>query len=172
VNTVGIVAGSFDPVTFGHGWLIEEAARLVDRLHIAIGVNPAKKYMFEEAERGQFLEAMLPDLKLCGTPVEIHYLRQDLLVQFAARHGGTHIIRGIRNATDFTYETQMALVNRKIDPSIRTVYMVPPAELAEVASSTVKGLVGFTDWENIIRDYVHPSVVDAFRRKLAEKGQL
>jgi pantetheine-phosphate adenylyltransferase len=172
VNTIGVVAGSFDPATRGHGWLIEEAARLVDELHIVIGVNPAKKYLFDEAERGQFLEAMLPDLALCGTPVTLHYLRNDLLVQFAARHQVTHIIRGVRNAVDFSYETQMALVNRKIDPAIRTVYMVPPAELSEVASSTVKGLVGFTDWEAIVRDYVHPSVVEAFRRKLAERGAL
>jgi pantetheine-phosphate adenylyltransferase len=171
MNTIGIVAGSFDPITRGHGWLIEEAARLVDRLYIVVGVNPAKKYMFDEAERGRFLEEMLPELKLCGTPVDVHYLRQDLLVQFAARNQVTHIIRGVRNAVDFSYETQMAHINRKIDPAIRTVYMSPPAELSEVSSSTVKGLVGFTDWENIVKDYVHPGVVAAFKRKLAEQGR-
>ena len=79
----------------------------------------------------------------------------------AAKVEATHLIRGIRNNEDFGYETQMALVNRKIAPGIKTVYMAPPPELSEVSSSTVRGLVGFTDWEHIVKGYVHPTVLRA-----------
>jgi pantetheine-phosphate adenylyltransferase len=171
MQTIGVVAGSFDPVTWGHGWLIEQGARLVDKLYVGVGVNVNKKYMFSEAERGEFLEDLLPRLNLNGTPVEIHFLKHDLLVHFAARHGCTHIIRGIRNAADFDYETQMALVNRRIVPDIQTVYMAPPAELSTVSSSTVKGLVGFQDWEVIVNSYVPLAVLEAFKRKVAERGE-
>lgn len=172
MNTIGIVAGSYDPVTFGHRFLFEEAARLVDRLLIVVGVNPAKKYMFSENERAGFLEAMLPDMDLSGTPVEIHFIRnKDLLVQFAASHGVTHLFRGIRNAADFGYETEMEQVNRKVNPAIRTVFMTSPANISVISSSTIKSLVGHTDWESIVRADIHPSVVDAFKRKLEREGQ-
>ena len=169
METIGVVAGSFDPATRGHAWLIEEAARLVDKLYIVVGVNPAKKYWFDQNERVQFLEALLADLDLKGTPIEIHFLHNDLLVQFAAKHHATHLIRGVRNLVDFGYETNMAGINRRIEPNIRTVYLSPPPEFTEVSSSTVKGLVGFTDWEHIIRDFVHPCVIKGFKRKLQER---
>ncbi len=168
MNTIGVVAGSFDPITKGHEWLISEAARLVDRLHVVIGVNPAKRYLFSDADRRAMVEAALEDLDKAGTPTEVHFLRHDLLIHFAVRVGATHLIRGIRDTGDFNYETQMALVNRKIAPEVKTVYLVPPPELAEVSSSTVRGLVGFTQWEQIVSGYVHPTVLDAFRRQQAD----
>lgn len=170
MKTKGIVAGSFDPLTRGHEWLIGEAARLVDELAVVIGVNPAKKYLFDDSEREALVRASLADLDLAGTPVTLHFLTNDLLVKFAAEVRATHLVRGIRNLHDFAYETDMALVNRKLNPAIRTVYLVTPPELTQVSSSTVKSLVGFTDWEQNIRDYVHPAVVEAFGRKLAQRA--
>ncbi len=167
MQTHGVVAFSVDPITRGHEWLISEAARLVDRLDLVIGVNPSKKYMFSVDERREMVEATLADMDLAGTPTRMHFLENDLLVHYAAKEGVTHLIRGIRNSEDFNYETQMALVNRKIAPAIKTVYMVPPPELVEVSSSVVRGLVGFTDWERIVAQYVHPAVLAAFKRKLA-----
>ena len=161
MRTIGVVAGSFDPITHGHEWLIEEAARLVDKLYVVIGINTAKKYSFSDEQRRALVEAVLRDLDLSGTPTEVHFLKNDLLIQFAAKVEATHLIRGIRNNEDFSYETQMALVNRKIAPGIKTVYMAPPPELSEVSSSTVRGLVGFTDWEHIVKGYVHPTVLCA-----------
>jgi pantetheine-phosphate adenylyltransferase len=166
MHTIGIVAGSFDPITNGHAWLIAEAARLVDELHIAIGVNPQKKYTFSDDERKELVGRVVDSLRLEGeAKPRIHFLRNDLLIQLAGRVRATHLIRGIRNSEDFNYETQMALVNRRIDPEIRTVYMAPPPELSEVSSSTVKGIVGFTDWEPIVAQYVHPVVLEALRKK-------
>lgn len=185
MKSIGVVAGSFDPITHGHAWLIEKSALLVDELHIVIGVNPAKKYWFNENERLHMVRAVVESLdqesrvpvfksrpnfpagslSLHGTKTEIHFLSKDLLIHFAGTVNATHLIRGIRNAVDFNYETQMAAVNRRIDPTIETFYLSPPSELSEVSSSTVRGLVGFTNWQSIVSSYVHPVVLSALNAK-------
>ena len=166
MHTVGVVAGSFDPITNGHAWLISEAARLVDELHVVIGVNPSKSYSFTDGQRREMVEAVVADLGLDAACVTVHFLKNDLLIQLAGRVGATHLVRGIRNAEDLSYEMQMALVNRRIEPDIRTVYLSPPPELSEVSSSIVKGLVGFNGWEKIVAGYVHPVVLEAFINQL------
>ena len=170
METHGVVAGSLDSITRGHEWLIREASRLVDVLDVVIGVNAAKRYYFTDDERLLMAQVSLADLDLGGTPVRLHFLKDDLLVNFAERAGATHLIRGLRNATDYAYETDMALVNHKLNPNIRTVFLNTPVEFAQVSSSTVKSLVGFANWEKNIEDYVHPFVIEMFRRKLAERA--
>lgn len=168
-KTVGVVAGSFDPITHGHAWLIQQAAKLVDELHVVIGVNPAKRYHFDEAQRLALVKAVLRT-ELCPeaqSRTQVHFLKNDLLIHFAASVEATHLVRGIRDVSDFSYEVQMQQVNRKIHSDIQTVYLVPPPELSEVSSSTVRGLVGFTDWEQIVGRYVHPDVLCALREQLA-----
>lgn len=164
-KTVGVVAGSFDPITHGHAWLIRQAAKLVDELHVVIGVNPTKRYSFTEAQRLALVQAVLRS-ELCPDAqarTQVHFLKSDLLIHFAASVGATHLVRGIRDMADFSYEVQMQQVNRKIHSEIQTVYLVPPPELSEVSSSTVRGLVGFTDWEQIVERYVHPEVLTALK---------
>lgn len=168
MHTVGVVAGSFDPITRGHEWLIAEAARLVDELYVVIGVNSAKKYTFSDSTRKQLVEAAVADLPLNGTPTEIHFLSNELLIQFAVKHQATHLIRGIRDTGDFNYEVQMASVNRKIAPEVQTIYMTPPPHLSEISSSTVKSLVGVEGWQDIVKGYAHPAVLAAFEKKLAK----
>jgi pantetheine-phosphate adenylyltransferase len=169
MHTRGVVAGSFDPITRGHERLICEAARLVDELDVVLGVNPTKKYTFDDATRERLLRASLADLDLAGTVVNVHLLASGLLVKFAARVGATHLIRGIRNLHDFAYETDMAQVNAKLQPAISTVYLVSPPELVQVSSSTVKTLASSGEgWEAAIRDYVHPAVIEAFKAKFAQ----
>lgn len=164
-KSIGLVGGSFDPITVGHTHLIAEAARMVDELHVVIGVNPAKKYLFGAEAREKMVRAVVADIGIKGTPVHFHYLKDRLLIHLASDLQVTHLVRGIRSTEDFTYETQMALVNRKINPAIQTVYLVPPPELSEVSSSTVKSLVGFENWEMIVGQYVHPLVLDALKRQ-------
>lgn len=165
-RTIGLIGGSFDPITVGHAYLIAEAARMVDVLHVVIGVNPAKKYLFSEIEREDLVAQVIQGMQL-DTPVRLHFLKNELLIQLATKFGVTHLVRGIRSAEDFGYETQMALVNRKINPNIQTIYLTPPPEMTEVSSSTVKGLVGFTDWPQIVGRYVHPVVLAALTDKHA-----
>ena len=165
--TTGIVAGSFDPITHGHTWLIREACNLLERLYVVVGINPSKKYYFSSEQRRHLVEATLKSSlsEEQFAKVEVVYLENDLLINFATSIGADYIVRGIRNSEDFNYESQLRLVNRKINPSVETLFFIPPVELTEVSSSTVKGLVGFNGWEKIVSQYASPEVVSAFRDK-------
>lgn len=163
---IGIVAGSFDPITNGHVWMIEQAAKLVDKLYVVVGHNPAKKYTFSEEERTNLVRESLKDCNFRNTEVIIHVLGHGLLVHFAQSVSATHMIRGIRNAQDFQYENDIAFVNRKIAPEIQTILISSPPELTATSSSVVRSLVGFKDWEKIVGEYVNPCVVTAFRDKI------
>lgn len=168
---VGIVAASLDPITRGHTWLIRQGCRLVDELHVVIGVNPTKKYYFDADERHDItLEVLKAEL----TPEEhrktsVVFLKDDLLINYAGNVKASHIIRGIRTTEDFNYEAQMQLVNKKINPDVETIFLIPPAHLTQVSSSTVKGLVGFNGWEKAVEDYIHPLLIDRFKAKLATR---
>lgn len=170
----GIVAGSFDPITKGHVWLIQRAAEMVGEdgyLHVVMGVNPAKKYYFSAEQREKQIRKVLSDnlpasLYRC---IVIESIGNELLINYAKSIGATHIFRGIRNTEDFNYEAQIQLVNRKICSKIETVFFIPPGELTAVSSSTVKGLVGFEGWENIVDDYINDSIKNDFKAKLLEQ---
>lgn len=163
--SVGIVAGSFDPITNGHTWVIAQAATLMNKLYVVIGVNPTKKYRFSVDQRRDLIAKTLRAELTAEqfSRIELVYLENELLINFATQVGANFIVRGIRNAEDFSYESQLRLVNRKINPAIETLFLIPPVELTEVSSSTVKGLVGFTGWESIVGQYVSPVVLEAFR---------
>lgn len=168
MNTIGIVAGSFDPITRGHEWLIEQASQLVGELHIAIGVNAAKKYTFSPDERKALVERVVQDIAFKdGAVPQVHFLNNELLINFAGRIHATHIIRGIRDAADFAEENRMAAFNRKIAPEVKSVFMMTPPELTEVSSSIVKGAIGYEGGVDAVAKYVHPSVLSALLSKVA-----
>ena len=130
---VAIYPGSFDPVTLGHWDLIKRAERLVDRLVVAVLHNPAKVCAFSVAERVDFLRELLAD-----TPhVEITTFH-GLLVDFAKQQGAHVIVRGVRAFSDFEYEFQMALMNRKLAPDLETVFLMPKEEYSVVSSRMVR----------------------------------
>ena len=130
---VAIYPGSFDPVTLGHWDLIQRAERLVDRLVVAVLYNPAKTCAFSVAERVDFLRELLAD-----TPhVEITTFH-GLLVDFAKQQGAHFIVRGVRAFSDFEYEFQMALMNRKLAPDLETVFLMPKEEYSVVSSRMVR----------------------------------
>lgn len=163
----GIVAGSFDPITNGHTWLIRQSAQLMDKLYVVIGVNPSKKSLFTPEERQALLEETLrselaPEI---FAKISICFLAKELLINFARDHGAQYIFRGIRNTEDFNYEAQMQLVNLKICPDVETLFSIPPRELTEVSSSTVKSLLGFSGWEAVAAGYVSPCVLQALVAK-------
>jgi pantetheine-phosphate adenylyltransferase len=130
---VAIYPGSFDPVTLGHWDLIQRAGRLVDRLVVAVLFNPAKTCSFSVAERVDFLRELLAD-----TPhVEIATFH-GLLVDFAKQQEAHFIVRGVRAFSDFEYEFQMALMNRKLAPELETVFLMPKEEYSVVSSRMVR----------------------------------
>lgn len=167
--SVGIVAGSFDPITRGHIWLIQQACRLMRRVYVVIGVNPAKSHWFTPQQRQALIEASLAEVL---TPeelakVRVKFLEKELLINFAIAKKAQYIIRGIRTTEDFNYEAQMLMVNRKISPQVETLFLLPLREHVEISSSTIKGLVGFAGWEAAVESYVSSAVMQALRERAA-----
>lgn len=167
MKTIGVISGSFDPITNGHAWLIQEAGGLVDELHVVMAVNPTKKYFFSEDQRLALVKSVVTDLDL-QCQVMFHELGNELLVDFAQSIDANRIIRGLRNAEDLAYERSMANINRKLAPGIPTIYVAAPPELSDLSSSSVRGLLGFEGWERIVSDHVHPEVMKALKEKAAK----
>jgi pantetheine-phosphate adenylyltransferase len=132
-----IYPGSFDPVTNGHLDIIERGCKLFDEIIIAILVNPEKKPFFTTEEREAMLKDVLGEIDLGGCSVRVDHF-QGLLVQYAVAQKANAIVRGIRAISDYEYELQMALMNRRLEPSIETVFMMPAEKYSYVSSRLVK----------------------------------
>ena len=171
MSKIGIVAGSFDPITDGHVWLIRASCGMIapdGKLHVVIGVNSAKKSYFtiEEREK-QITEVLRNNLPVSlFQNIVIETIKDELLINHARKIGASYIFRGIRNTEDFNYESQIQAVNRKINSNVETVFFIPPPAMTEVSSSAVKGLVGFQGWENIVEQYVDAIIINEFKKKL------
>lgn len=132
-----IYPGSFDPVTNGHLDIIERGCKLFDEIIIAILVNPEKRPLFSIDERREILTEVLAEINCesCRLLVEDF---QGLLVQYALEREADAIVRGIRAFSDYEYELQMALMNRRLEPRIETVFMMPAEAYSYVSSRLVK----------------------------------
>jgi pantetheine-phosphate adenylyltransferase len=161
-----VYAGSFDPITLGHLWMVERGCELFDELVVAIGTNPDKRYLYPLGDR----LAMLRQATARFPNVRVASYENLFLVHYARQVGASFILRGIRNEQDYAYERGMRYVNAELDNDVRTVFMVPPRELVEVSSSFVKGLVGPTGWESILGKYVPEPVYQRFLRLHARHG--
>ena len=163
MSKVAVIAGSFDPITYGHLWMLEKSLDMFDAVHIVIATNTSKKSRFTAEERYQLIINSIEDTpQLQGKNYFVDNLPSHLmLVDYAKYLGATHIVRGIRNTTDFEYEAQLNLINKQIVPDIETVFLMPRRDLIEVSSSMVKGLVGLAGWEAIAKKYVPSTVIDA-----------
>lgn len=162
---IAVYAGSFDPPTNGHLWMIEQGAKMFDKLIIAIGVNPNKKYTFSVDERIQMLK---DSVKGCSN-VSIDQFNNKYLVKYTKAVGADFILRGIRNSSDFNFEQGMNNINRDINSKINTVFLIPPRELCEISSSFVKGLIGPEGWEGIVSQYVPKPVFNKIKQKYLKK---
>jgi len=132
-----IYPGSFDPVTNGHLDIIERGCKLFDEIIIAILVNPDKTPFFSIEERQEMLSEIPMDLSKGGCKVRVDSFR-GLLVNYAVAQEANAIVRGIRAISDYEYELQMALMNRRLEPSIETVFMMPAETYSYVSSRLVK----------------------------------
>ena len=147
---LGVYAGSFDPVTVGHLWMVEQGVALFDRLVVAIGINPEKRYTFPLEDR----QAMLRETLRRFRNLSVTSFSNLYLINYAQEIGATHILRGIRSESDYEYERTMRNINGDLDSGICTVFLMPPRHIAEVSSSMVKGLVGPKGWKRVVREYV------------------
>lgn len=168
IPKVGVFAGSFDPITLGHLWMIKEAATLFDKLYVVVGVNGAKKYLFSDEERvslvADAIETLPEDLRV---KVRVIFSRNELLINVAQKLQATYLVRGIRSIIDYQFEAELAKVNAGIAPSIRTITLLTPPEMSQISSSTVKSLVIGKNWEMIVEPYVTPGVLAALAKKYA-----
>ncbi len=130
---IALYPGSFDPLTNGHLDILSRARRLADRVVVAILENDAKTPLFSVAERIEMIREILGDDG--STPVRSF---SGLLVDFAREVGATLIVRGLRAVSDYEYELQMALMNRRLNPSIETVFLMAKEEYSYVSSRLVK----------------------------------
>jgi pantetheine-phosphate adenylyltransferase len=132
-GSLAVFPGSFDPITNGHLDIVERGLALFDRVRIAILVNPEKKPLFSVQERVDIIRGTYPG----NRRVEVDTF-SGLLVDYAERVGASVIIRGIRAISDFEFEFQMALMNRRLNPRIETVFMMPAESYSYVSSRLVK----------------------------------
>lgn len=153
-NKLAVYAGTFDPLTSGHQWMIEKGSQIFSRLQVAIGENPDKRCMFSLEERLETLTEAVG-----GFPnVKVSHFTNQYLVRYAQSIGAEFIIRGIRNEADYEYERTLRHLNSDLDSSITTIFLMPPREIAEVSSSVVKSLVGPEGWETIVKRFVSERV--------------
>ncbi|MFP4058562.1 MAG: pantetheine-phosphate adenylyltransferase [Candidatus Brocadiia bacterium] len=159
-----IYAGSFDPPTSGHQWIIRTAAELFRELVVAIGVNPDKRYAYSLEDRLELLRACTQGL----STVSVDCFENQFLVRYARRLGARYIVRGIRNESDYWREREMRYINSDLEPDILTVFLMPPREIAEVSSSFVRGLVGPEGWQEVVSRFVPEPVYRFFLEKHGE----
>ena len=164
-----VYAASFDPITNGHLWVVEQGERLFDELIVAIGTNPDKRYEFSIAERLSLVQASLAG----HAKATVETYENRFLVEYARSRGAEFVLRGIRTELDYQYERSMKYINSDLDAGVVTVFLMPPREIAEVSSSVVKGLIGLSGWETVLAKYVPPPVHAAFvKRFSASAGQV
>lgn len=153
---LAVYAGSFDPPTTGHLWMIEQGARLFEKLIVAVGINPEKRYAYALEQRLNWLRGMTSEIE----NVEVNHFHNLFLARYAAELGASYILRGVRSEADFGYERAMRHVNADLNPGVTTVFLMPPREFAEVSSSLVKGMIGPRGWESAVRPYLPSSVYE------------
>ena len=154
---LAIYAGSFDPVTFGHLDLIQRAAVLFDRVVVSIGRHPTKRALFSAEERGDLLAEVTRDLR----NVEIAEF-DGLLIHYAKSRGAVALIRGLRAATDFEYELQIAHANSDMCPEIDTIFLPTRVERGFVSASLVREIASH---HGDVSRYVPGPVAAALARK-------
>lgn len=138
MNKIAIFPGSFDPFTKGHEDIVRRGIKLFDKVIIAIGINTSKKRFFET-------EIMISKIQECFIDTDkvevISYL--GLTAKYAEKSNATHILRGVRNTTDFNYENTIALANKQLNPVLETIFLITSPEYAHISSTVTRELHKF-----------------------------
>jgi len=161
---VGLYPGTFDPVTLGHTDIVRRACSLVDRLVIGVAINRDKGPLFSLEERVAMVEAEVgPIAAAAGCEIVAHPF-ENLLIDCARDVGASMIIRGLRAVADFEYEYQMVGMNRVLDDSIETVFLMAEAEHQAIASKLVKEIARLG---GDVSQFVSPAVNNALLARFA-----
>ncbi|MDF7822869.1 pantetheine-phosphate adenylyltransferase [Pontiellaceae bacterium B12227] len=157
MNEAALCAGTFDPITMGHLDVIERAARIFPRVVIGVASSPGKNPLFSPEERVELVKRSTAHL----TGVEVETF-SGLLVDFAESKGVKVIVRGLRAFSDFEYEFQMALTNRKLKSEIETIFLMPKQDYSYVSSSNVREVAQLG---GDINQFVPPPVQEALKKR-------
>ncbi len=154
---IAIYPGTFDPVTNGHIDLVLRSKDIFDKVFVSIGINPAKTPLFSVEERIELLQQSLNGIE--GVEISSY---SGLLVDHARAKGAVAVIRGLRALSDFEYEFQLALMNRKLAEEISTVFLMPHEKYTYVNSSLIRNLAQLGQ---DVSDFVPTAVQEALKRK-------
>ena len=158
-----ICSGSFDPITLGHLDVIRRAAACFDKIWVCVSPNAEKKnQLFTPEQKLQLVQAAVADL-----PNVEAELFPGLLADYAVDHGANVIVRGVRNATDFDVEYQMALINRGIHPQLETMLLPASAEYQHFSSSMVREMIRY---HQPLEKYLPASIIPLVREMTGKKG--
>ncbi|MCX8070123.1 MAG: pantetheine-phosphate adenylyltransferase [Thermodesulfovibrionales bacterium] len=149
---IAIYPGTFDPITMGHLDLIKRGLQIFDHIIVAVAINPKKKPLFSLEKR---LELIKESTKLFPNEMISIDALSGLVVDYASKKGSVAIIRGLRAVSDFEFELQMALMNRRLNQQIETVFMMPSEEYSYLTSTIVKEVAFFG---GSIKGLVHETV--------------
>lgn len=172
-RTRAIYAGSFDPITLGHLDIIQKALLTFDVVHVAVGVNPLKSGLFNTEERLDLIRQSVMDLELGGPrelppQVEVGAFEGESVIKYAHRVGATHIVRGLRQSSDFDDEFRYHGILGRLEPNMPMIHIICRETFLHVSSSTARELASLgedVDW------LVTPSVERALRAKFGERAR-
>jgi len=157
-NRIAIYPGSFDPITNGHVDLIKRGIRLFDEVIVLVAYNPNKSYLFSVEEREQFIREIFTDND--GVKVDSH---SGLLVDYLKSSGASVILRGMRAVSDFEYEFQMALMNRRQTREVETVFLMSGFKWFYSSSKLIKEVASMGgSVKGLVPDNVHRGLIDKF----------
>lgn len=159
---IGVYPGTFDPITHGHADIIARSLRVFDKIIVAVAPNPTKRPLFDLAERVAMVKLVTK-----GIPhIEVVTFK-GLLVDYVQKRKAHAVIRGLRAISDFEYEFQMALVNRKLNKSVETVFLMPSEEYSYLTSTLIKEVARFG---GRLTDFLHPQVAQRLLQRVGTRG--
>jgi pantetheine-phosphate adenylyltransferase len=153
-----VFPGTFDPPTYGHLNVIERAHTMFDHLFVVIAVNPNKKTLFSQEERIELLTELVKDYENVSV-----WSTDSLVVRFAKEHGAQVLLRGVRSVPDFSYEFDLSIMNKALDPGIETLFMPTDPKYFVLRSTAIKEMAAYKgDLSHMV-----PAIVEqAVRRKI------
>lgn len=164
MRRIAICPGSFDPVTKGHLDIIRRAAALFDQVIVTVTVNPSKTPTFSTEKRVELIRRCVVDLPNVQAESCL-----GLLAEYARKKGACVLVKGLRAVTDFEYEFQMALINKKLNPELETMFMTTDSAYMYLSSSAVRQVAGFG---GDIAEFVPPEILPDVVRRFKSEGSL